>query len=65
MSTNNLNTPGSKPEGLASWPHICIPNFNIFVNSLPDFVKCKCVMYADDTTLLVSSSDPVTLQILT
>ena len=31
--------------------------FIIFVNSLPDSVKCKCVMYADDTTLLASSSD--------
>ena len=36
--------------------------FIIFVNSLPDSVTCKCVMYADDTTLLASSSDPVTLQ---
>ena len=29
---------------------------------MPDSVSCKCVMYADDTTLLCSSSDPVTLQ---
>ena len=36
--------------------------FIVFVNSLPDSVKCKCVMYADDTTLLTSSSDPVTLE---
>jgi len=36
--------------------------FIIFVNSLPDSVDCKCVMYADDTTLLVSSPDPMTLQ---
>ena len=36
--------------------------FIVFVHSLPDYVKCKCVMYADDTTVLVSSSDPVTLQ---
>jgi retron-type reverse transcriptase len=36
--------------------------FIIFVNSLPESVKCKCVMYADDTTLLISSSDPVVLQ---
>ena len=34
-----------------------------FVNSFPDSVKCKCVVYADDTTLLVNSSDPVTLQV--
>ena len=37
--------------------------FIVFVNSLPDSVKCKCVMYADDTTLLTSSSDPMTLEI--
>ena len=37
--------------------------FIVFVNSLADSVKCKCVMYADDTTLLTSSSDPVTLEI--
>ena len=38
--------------------------FIIFVNSLPESVKtsCKCVMYADDTTLLLSSSDPNILQ---
>ena len=36
--------------------------FIVFVNSLPDSVQCKCVMYADDTSLLVSSSDPVSLQ---
>ena len=32
------------------------------LNSLPDSVKSKCVMYADDTTLLTSSSDPLTLE---
>ena len=36
--------------------------FIVFVNSLPDSVKSKCVMYADDTTLLTSSSDPLTLE---
>ena len=36
--------------------------FIIYVNSMPDSVSCKCIMYADDTTLLCSSSDPVTLQ---
>ena len=38
--------------------------FIIFVNSLPESVEtnCKCVMYADDTILLVSSSDPNILQ---
>ena len=36
--------------------------FIIFVNSLADCVSCKCVMYADDTTLLCSSKDSLTLQ---
>ena len=36
--------------------------FIIYVNSLPDSVTCKCIMYADDTTLLCSSSDPISLQ---
>ena len=38
--------------------------FIIFVNSLPESVNtsCKCVMYTDDTTLLLSSSDPNILQ---
>ena len=38
--------------------------FILFVNSLPETVNsnCKCVMYADDTTLLLSSSDPTVLQ---
>jgi len=36
--------------------------FILYVNSLPDSVDCKCIMYADDTTLLFSASDPLTLQ---
>lgn len=36
--------------------------FIVYVNSLPDCINCKCVMYADDTTLLFSASDPNTLQ---
>ena len=36
--------------------------FIIFVNDLPDSVICKTVMYADDTSLLISSSDPFCLQ---
>ena len=36
--------------------------FIIFVNDLPNNVVCKAVMYADDTSLLVSSSDPLSLQ---
>ena len=36
--------------------------FILFVNDLPDCVTCKTVMYADDTALLVRSSDPSCLQ---
>ena len=36
--------------------------FIIFVNDLPDGVICKIVMHADDTSFLVSSSDPLCLQ---
>ena len=34
----------------------------LFVNDLPDCVTCKTVMYADDTALLVRSSNPSSLQ---
>ena len=37
--------------------------FIIHVDSMPNSVSCKCVMYADDTTLLCSSSDSVTLKL--
>ena len=48
------------PQGSILGPLLLI----ISVNSLPESVNtnCKCVMYADDTTLLVSSSDPSILQ---
>ena len=38
--------------------------FIIFVHLLPDSIHndCKCVMYADDTTLLLNLSDPNALQ---
>ena len=36
--------------------------FITYVNSLPDCIDCKCVMYADDITLLFTASDPTTLQ---
>ena len=37
--------------------------FIIYVNSLPECVDCKCVMYADDTTLLFESSNSASLQL--
>ena len=36
--------------------------FIIYVNSLPDCINCKCVMYTDDTTLLFKSADSTSLQ---
>ena len=32
--------------------------FIIYVNSLPESVNCKCVMYTDDTSLLFTGTDP-------
>ena len=37
--------------------------FIAYVNSLSDCINCKCVMYADDATLLFTASDPPTLQL--
>ena len=36
--------------------------FIVFVNDLPTSVMCRIVMYADNTSLLASSSDPQCLQ---
>ena len=36
--------------------------FIIYVNSLPDCINCKCIMYADDTALLFKSADSTSLQ---
>ena len=68
MQTVNINSSLSRfksidvgaPQGSILGPLL----FIIFVNSLPESVdtNCKCVMYADDITLLVSSSDPSILQ---
>ena len=41
------------PQGTILGPLL----FIIHVNSLPDIMPCKCVMYADDTTILCNSSD--------
>ena len=37
--------------------------YHLCVNSLSDCINCKCVMYADDTTLLFTASVPTTLQL--
>ena len=36
--------------------------FIIYINSLPEHINCKVVMYADDTSLLLSSKDPKNLE---
>jgi hypothetical protein len=36
--------------------------FIIFVNSLPESVNCKCIMYADDTLLLCTAKNASVLQ---
>ena len=46
------------PQGTILGPLL----FIIFVNSLPDCVNCKTIMYADDTTLMCSSNDASVLQ---
>jgi len=46
------------PQGTILGPLL----FIIFVNSLPNIVDCKTVMYADDTTLLFNSNDVSKLQ---
>ena len=46
------------PQGFILGPLL----YTTFVNDLPGSVMCKTVMYADDTSLLVNSSDPLCLQ---
>ena len=46
------------PQGTILGPLL----FIIFVNSLPDCVNCKTIMYADDTTLMCSSNNASVLQ---
>lgn len=33
--------------------------FNIYINDLPDYLECDTLLYADDTTLLLSHKDPL------
>ena len=46
------------PQGTILGPLL----FVIFVNSLPNCVNCKTIMYADDTTHMCSSNDASVLQ---
>ena len=45
------------PQGSVLGPLL----FSVYVNDLPYFVNCKCEMFADDTSMHASDSDPCRL----
>ena len=45
------------PQGSVLGPLL----FSVYVNDLPYFVNCKCEMFANDTSMYASDSDPCRL----
>ena len=38
---------------------VLAPSFLIYINDMPDAVKCKLLLYADDSAILASRKDTV------